>query len=1195
MSTLRPGQWRDLFPKDLPASDSLGWLSLPADPGPDSGDLWPQLAKAVDPRFERPRAKAGVAVERLPGDKGVILSDDKSGAYVHLAPEDFFLWERMDGARTQIDLVVDYCLRYKAMAPARVAALVESLRAQELLVEPPDQLYLNVQKRLTENTFMGRVWAFSQTFLQREFALGGVDGIVGAAYRRGGWVLFTRPVQIGLWLISLAGLIAFLYLLASQQFSALGEGGLVEGALLFGVFQFAALFLHEGAHALTVKAYGRRVRRAGFFLLFGLPGVFVDTTDIWPAGKRAQLAVTWAGPFSNLVLGGLAALLVLFLPGWAFAPAAYQFAVSQYVLIGLNLTPFLRLDGYYLLSDWLEIPNLRLRAGGYLRNGLPNRLRQAWAEGRLLPNFSREEKILVAFGGLSTLWIANLMGLGVITAPVRLMDTLARLAGGGFAGRNPLTILFALVGIFFTLTLLIRGVQMIRGWLERINRALQTAPGWRAALVFGVLALLIAAVPDFLILQGGRAARTGLLYAHGIALTASALAAAYAARLVRELRGASLRPALLGMLLSAIALLAVNVTAVFSAAWPLPVLRWLALTPMLIGAVAAAPQLWRLRGAALGWAAVLVGGALGSFAAAASPAAALSLWTLSGHTLSAAALIMHWQLAHRPLALPRVPAQVDADDPALMLKKAVGAVAREMSEALSEVAGKGALLKLAYEFNNHCADADLPVWLTMKGQLGEKMKGAPEARAPIYRATLEILRTQITARLGSAFADDVQAQALAELPLPLRAVFQRWILGAESAGADDDRVRLRLAGRRLADTLVIGCGRVYGWRLADQAIGGFNRAAAAADWPLYVRGNGRLADDLRGDLLTTAQIYVDALQDLLGRLARVAGVDFAERGVVQVYDTLPWEAREVATTLLFSKLSWARRLTQASTDDPRLPFLRAVPLLSWMAPNDLAALAAQLAPRTVKAGRTVIARDAYLDHALIVRQGGVQAVTTTKGVRRVVEQIGPGGLIGVRSIADHQPAPYEYVAQTNAEVWLIPSAYVVNRLHPLLHLQDALDDERATASLLSRIPLFAALDAAQRAALAKALERQRLPPGSVVLQQGAESQGFFVVQAGELEVVVSTPNDGERRVSTLGPGEFFGEAALLNRTPITATVRAHTDCELLRLPPPEFYALLSSGLAATLDQVQSRRAKERLRVSQMAGAESAAGQRPFER
>lgn len=1181
MISLRPRAWRDLFPADLAVSADDAWITLPAAP-PDSSELWGQLAHATDSRHEHPQARPGVAVEQLAGDKGAILSYDEQGIYMHLAPEDLFLWGRMDGTRTQINLVVDYCLQYKALAPARVAALVESLRAESLLVEPPDELYPKLIKRLVDATPMGRINKIVQTFLQREFAIGGIDAVVGRAYRAFGWLIYTWPAQVVLWLIAALGVGAFLWLLRGGKFSILGEGTVVEGALTLFVFQVLSLLLHEMSHAFTVKAFGRRVRRAGLLLLYGMPGAFVDTTDIWPAGKRAQLAVTWAGPLSNLVLGGITSLLIITNPDAAWSPLAFQFAISQYTLVVLNLTPFIRLDGYYLLSDGLGIPNLRTRAAGFLRNGLPAKMRRAWSEGRLLPPLNREEKILIIFGVLSMLWVLNLMGLAVITAPVRLARIAQSLIQNGVTGRSPLVIFFMLTGTLLTTLLLIRSVSTLRQSLQTLARSLERAPAWRVALVFAALALLVAAIPDLIASQAPTATK---VYAYGIALAAGALATLYAARLSRELRGSHLRPALMGLLLGALALTAATALAALNVLplAALPFAHLLALLPSLMGALVTAPRLWPLRVAALGWAALMGLLAAGSLVVAASPSATGHFFTSAGCTLLAAALLVHWQLAQRPLALPRVPTQLDTSDPALMLKKAVAAVARELAQAFSEVAGRQAMLALAYNFNNRAADADWPLWLTMKGQLGEKFKGTAEQRAPIYRAALADLRDQIADKLGTAFADDAQAQALAELPPPMRFVFQRWIIAGGETAADDDRVRLRLAGRRLAETLVIGCARVYGWLLTEEPIGNFNRAAAVADWPLYVRGNGRMADDLRGDLLGTAQVYADALQDLLSRVAAIAGVAFVERGVMQVFDSLPWETREVASTLLFDRLSWARRLHKTRANDSRAAFLHSVPLLGWLTPDDLTALAAQLTPRAVKAGRTAIALDAYLDHALIVRHGNLQAVASAGGVRRVVEQVSPGGIIGVRSIVDHQPIPYEYVTQTDVELWRIPSAFVAERLHPLLHLQDALDEQRATLALLARIPLFATLDTTQRLKLAKALEAQRLPPGTVVLQEGAEGQGFFIVRTGELEVIA-----GERRVSTLGPGEFFGETALLKRTPITATVRTRTDCDVLRLPPAEFYALLSGGLAATLDQVQSRRAKERMRLSQTVVAEGAA-------
>ncbi|MEP7358922.1 MAG: hypothetical protein ABI847_16855, partial [Anaerolineales bacterium] len=652
-------------------------------------------------------------------------------------------------------------------------------------------------------------------------------------------------------------------------------------------------------------------------------------------------------------LGGAASLVLIANPGAAYAPLAFQFAVSQYGILLLNLTPFLRLDGYYLLSDALGVPNLSSRSSGFLRKVFPRRLREAWAEGQLWPAFNREENILLVFGGLSALWIANLLGLGVLVAPVRMVETVGRLLTGGFAGASPIAIIFALVGLVFGLTLVLRTVQGLSGWLQKTMRGLQSAPAWRVGLVFGFLAAAVALVPELLVLQGSaRVVLTGQVYAHVIVLAGSLLAAVTAGRLFRELRGAGLRPALGGLAFTGLALLAIGAGDASGLPLPLRSLRWLAWLPALGGALLSVRTLWKMVGAPLGGAMLLVG--LGALALALAPESSTAFLTLAGHTLLAAGVWMHWQLAHRPLALARVAPLVETPEPAQMLKQAVYAVGRELTQSYGEVAGPKAKRDLAFNFNNRLANTDWPIWLTSKGSLGEKFSGGLDERAQMYRAALAELRELIVAELERGFAEGAQAQALAELPLPLRAIFGKWLLAAgPEAEGDDDRVRLRLAGRRLAETMVLGCARIYGWHLTGSAIGGFNRVAAGADWPMYIRGNGRLADELSGDLLNLSHTYGEALQALLGRVAALTGPDFVERGVVQVYDSLPWETREVAAQALFEPLSWARRLRQARTADPRAAFLRSVPLFGWLPPDEAADLAARIKPRLVKAGQVV--------------------------------------------------------------------------------------------------------------------------------------------------------------------------------------------------------------------------------------------------
>ena len=61
----------------------------------------------------------------------------------------------------------------------------------------------------------------------------------------------------------------------------------------------------EMAHAFTTKHYGRKVRRGGLLVYFGNLAFFVDTMDIWMEPKKARMAVSWAGPYSGLLVGSL--------------------------------------------------------------------------------------------------------------------------------------------------------------------------------------------------------------------------------------------------------------------------------------------------------------------------------------------------------------------------------------------------------------------------------------------------------------------------------------------------------------------------------------------------------------------------------------------------------------------------------------------------------------------------------------------------------------------------------------------------------------------------------------------------------------------------------------------------------------------------------------------------------------------------
>ena len=107
-------------------------------------------------------------------------------------------------------------------------------------------------------------------------------------------------------------------------------------------------------------------------------------------------------------------------------------------------------------------------------------------------------------------------------------------------------------------------------------------------------------------------------------------------------------------------------------------------------------------------------------------------------------------------------------------------------------------------------------------------------------------------------------------------------------------------------------------------------------------------------------------------------------------------------------------------------------------------------------------------------------------------------------------------------------------------------------ALLARIPMFAPLARTDLERLARQLDRIETPAGTEVIRQGDIGDRFYVVDAGEFEIVI----DGER-VRVQGEGEFFGEIALLQDMPRTATVRALTDGAVWALDQEEFLATLT--------------------------------------
>ncbi len=174
--------------------------------------------------------------------------------------------------------------------------------------------------------------------------------------------LFAKTTAVVVVLMTLLGLY-----LASRQWDTFTTTFLhfftLQGLLYYGLGLVFVKILHELGHAYTATRYGCRVPTMGVAFLVLMPVLYTDTTDAWALKHRRQrLFVGAAGIIVELAIAGIATFLWSFMADGGLRSVVFILATLTWTTsLLINLNPFMRFDGYYLLSDALGVENLQSR------------------------------------------------------------------------------------------------------------------------------------------------------------------------------------------------------------------------------------------------------------------------------------------------------------------------------------------------------------------------------------------------------------------------------------------------------------------------------------------------------------------------------------------------------------------------------------------------------------------------------------------------------------------------------------------------------------------------------------------------------------------------------------------------------------------------------------------------------------------
>jgi multidrug resistance efflux pump len=409
------------------------------------------------------------------GDGRFVVKDPRARTYYELGAEESFLLGQLDGRRGAAEVRAAFEERFSTpLATEDLDAFLETIERQGLLELPAAATPLRsptpavAQHGAPDQTSHSSVLYWRKALIDPDRLLTWLAPRLAFCW--------TAPAFAAslLCIIAATGI-----LWASRAEAANGFGSVLrwETAVVVWLTVLTVTTLHEFAHGLTCKHFGGEVHEMGLIFIFFMPCLYCNVSDAWLMPERSRrLWITFAGGYFELFLWSLSVLIWrVTLPGTHVNFLAFVVLSTCGVQTLFNFNPLMKLDGYYLLSDWWGIPNLQQRSAAYLTAHL-----RCWLWGAPRPESENDARHLLFYGLVSILY--QVAFLTIFLVGITQLQT-QRVGGAGLAAGALLAGLSAR--------------RLFRGFSAgEISTMIRTRPGRTTAwAMVAVAATSIAMVP----------------------------------------------------------------------------------------------------------------------------------------------------------------------------------------------------------------------------------------------------------------------------------------------------------------------------------------------------------------------------------------------------------------------------------------------------------------------------------------------------------------------------------------------------------------------------------------------------------------------------------------------------------------------------------------------------------------------------